>query len=189
MTRYQDMTPAERAETTATITRMEAERPEGEEAEICQHFNPGVVFFQDGQYRAVSPDIESAWPFIEFTLQMLLRLLPHKFRLEYVREGINKGAVIPLAFVENGKAHPFDAGLISCEMSDDGKRVIWVPVCSFSETLNLDHASKIAEIAALALGAEQVRLWTPKAVPVLEGYRVENCWSGQMQIIDIEPIQ
>lgn len=189
MTDLKNMTPAERASAEATIARMEADRPEGEEIQIRQRFGPGVVFFQDGQYRAVSPDIETAWPYIGFMIEMLLRLLPHTFRLGYVRDCINKGAIMPLAFVETGKAHPFDAGFISCEVSDDGKRVVWVPVCSFNETLNLDHASKIAEIAALALGAEQVRLWTPKAVPVLEGYRVENCWSGQMQIIDIEPIQ
>jgi hypothetical protein len=183
-----DMTPDERAEAEAMLAKREAERPDAGEPYAPAMFTPGVIFFQDGQYRAVSPDVATVWPWMDYILAALLRMLPRKHSLEYWRERIERGATMALAFVDSGDMLVRDAGMLNCDMSDDGKRTISVFVCTFDQ-LNLEHAARLAEISALAMGTEQVHLWTPVAVPIVPGYRVENCWFGQLQVTDIEPIQ
>jgi hypothetical protein len=180
-----DMNPEER-------TAAEAERPEAVEVDTLPMFTPGVILFEDGLYRAVSPDIETVWPWIDSRMASLLRMLPMQHRAEYWRERIECGATLALAFFDSKDTSRATmvcgAGMLNCELSDDGKRLVSVMVCTVDQ-LNLEHAARIAESTALAMGAEQVCLWTPVAVPIVAGYRIENCWFGQLQMIDIEPIQ
>jgi hypothetical protein len=185
---YSEMTPEQQAETRARLDAHQASKPPAIEPDAPSPFEPGVVFFEDGQYCAVSPDVAMVWPWIDYIIEMLLRFAPSRHRLEYWRERIERGATLALAFVDSKDMLIRDAGILNCETSDDGKPIVLVAVCTFDQ-LNLEHASKIAEIAALALGAEQVHLWTPKAVPVVPGYHVESCWFGQLQVADVRPIQ
>jgi hypothetical protein len=57
-----ELTPEEIASTQAALAEMEASRPEATESAIVSTFGPGVIFFEDGHYRAVSRDIATVWP-------------------------------------------------------------------------------------------------------------------------------
>ena len=169
------------------IAELDAMRPAAIEPEIVQTFNPGVICFMDGRYCAVSPDIAVMWPHVGYIIDGLLGMLPVRHRLDYWRDRIDQGATLALAFADSEQNIIRDAGILSCELDDDGKLVVAVFVCTFRQ-LDLDHASKIAECVALRHGAESVHLWTPYAVPLVSGYRVENSACGFLQTVAIEPI-
>lgn len=180
-----EMTEAARA---ARIAELDAARPAAIEPDIVQTFNPGVICFMDGQYRAVSPDVAIMWPHIGYLIEGLLGMLPARHRLDYWRQRIDSGATLALAFADSEQNIIRDAGILNCELDDEGKPVVAVLVCTFRK-LNLDHVARIAEAVALKHGAAAVNLWTPYPVPVVAGYQVENCACGFLQTVAIEPIQ
>lgn len=188
MTRYQDMTSEQQAEARAKVEAYQAAKPEAIERTSDAVFSPGVIFFVDGDYRGVSPDIDTPWRWIEQHMESLLKMMPMRHRIECWRERIETGATMALAFLSSKDWWTEGAGILNCELTDDGRPIVLVAVCTF-EPLVLEHAARIAEVAALGLGAEQVHLWTPQVVPVVAGYHTENCWFGQLQVAAVRPVQ
>jgi hypothetical protein len=188
MDTLKSMTPDQRAAAEALAEAHQAAKPVAVEEDAPAVFSPGVVFFVDSQYQAVSPDTATPWPWIRLHLESLLGLLPMQHRLDYWRSRIERGATLALAFTSSKDWQTEGVGILNCELSDEGKPIVLVAVCTF-EPLSLEHAARIAEIAALGLGAEQVHLWTPKSVPMVAGYEHRDCWFGQLQVANVRPIQ
>jgi hypothetical protein len=182
------MTPEQRAEAEAKVAAHQASKPQAFEPCIPATFDPGVVFFVDGRYCGVSPDIVTPWSWIELHIESLLGLLPMKHRLDYWHERIRCGATMALAFTSSRDWQTEGAGILNCELSDEGKPIVLVAVCTF-EPLRLDDAARIAEASGVVLGAEQVHLWTPTPVPMVPGYTHTDCWFGHLQVANVRPIQ
>jgi hypothetical protein len=185
---YSEITDAEREVAHVEIEAYQARKPAAIERDDLPIFAPGMIFFVDGEYRGVSPDIETPWPWIERHMGTLLDMMPMRHRADHWRERIASGATVALAFLDSKDWWTEGAGILNCEMTDDGRRIVLVAVCTF-EPLNLEHATRIAEVAGLGLGAEQVHLWTPHTVPMVAGYHIENCWFGQLQVAAVQPVQ
>lgn len=185
---YKDMTPAERTELEARLAADLAQRPGAQEADIVPMCQPGAICFLGSRYGGISPSIDAVWPKAEWWISCFLELLPVKHRLDYWRQRIAAGATLLTVFFDTTDWLPIGAGIINCETTDDGEPVVFAGVMTFRE-LDLTDLSKIAEAVALMTGAQSVQLWTPQSVPVVAGYRVENCWFGQLQTAPIRPIQ
>jgi hypothetical protein len=185
---YSEMSPAEREAMKVELAAYQAAKPEAIERTSAAVFSPGVIFFVDGEYRGVSPDIDTPWPWIEQHMDSLLNMMPMRHRIDLWRDRIASGATMALAFLSSRDWWTEGAGILNCEVTDDGRRIVLVAVCTF-DPLNLEHAARIAEVAALGLGAEQVHLWTPLTVPMVAGYHIENCWFGQLQVAAVRPVQ
>ena len=92
MTHYRDMTPEQRAAAQAEVDAYQAAKPAAIEEDAPAIFSPGIICFVDGEYRAVSSDIETPWPWIKPHMESLLSLLPMRHRLDYWHDRIQRGA-------------------------------------------------------------------------------------------------
>jgi hypothetical protein len=186
--RVDEMMPVERAEFEARLAADLTQRPEAQEAEIVPLGAPGAICFLGSSYGGVSPSIGDIWPMAERWLSCFLDLLPYKHRLAYWKERIDCGATLLTLFVNPHDWRVTGAGIINCELADDGTPVVFAPAMTFNE-LDLADLSKIAECIALVTGAQSVHLWTPKEAPIVAGYHAEKCWFGQLQVAPVRPIQ
>jgi hypothetical protein len=168
-------------------------RPAAKEADIVPMFRPGAIAFLDSgdgvaRYGGVSPDIETVWPLAERWVEWFFDLTPAKHRVEYWRERIECGATILTTFFETESWQTIGAGIINCELTDDGEKTVFAPVLAL-RPLDLTDLSRIAESVALLSGAQTVNLWMAEPCPLVPGYRVERCWFGQLQAAPVRPIQ
>lgn len=191
------MTPAARddssplmskEESRARIAELDALKPAAAEAEIVPFCAPAIICFSNGTYTAVCNDPAALWPHVGYIIEGLLGMLPYRHRLDYLRERIEKGATIGLAFADTDQNFIREAGFMGPEIDDDGRPVVFAAICAFRD-LDLEHVARIAESVALKTGAVGVRLWTPHAVPVVEGYQLEGAFAGQLQVAPVRPIQ
>jgi hypothetical protein len=184
-----EMTAAERV---ARIAELEAALPQAPEPECVPLFTPGAICFRDGQYTAVSPTVGLVWPLIEGLIARLLEQLQAasglRHSLEFWHRRFESGCAIPLAFADPEGKRIIAAGIINCELDDDGKQMTGLMVYAACD-LDLQHAARIAESIALKFGAERVKVWTPGNVSVVPGYRIEAARYGQLQYAAVRPIQ
>jgi len=181
-----EMTAAERV---ARIAELEAAKPVASEPEIVPLCAPAVICFAgNGHYATVCNEPAALWPAIDYLIDGLLGMLPYRHRLDYWHARIMQGATMGLAFADPEHNFIRDAGILNCELDDEGRLIVAAFVCTFRD-LDLEHVARIAESIALKTGAVGVRLWTPHAVPVVRGYQLEGAFAGQLQYAAVRPIQ
>jgi hypothetical protein len=163
-------------------------RPDAIEAEIVPMWRPGAIGFVDGRYGGVSDSVDEVWPHAERWLQCFADLLPVRVRLDYWRERIDSGAMILTAFFESQTWHCVGAGFINCEISGDGRPIVFAPAMTLSD-VNLSDLARIAEATALRTEADEVHLWTHEPWPVVAGYQPQVCFFGQLQVAPVRPLQ
>jgi hypothetical protein len=181
-----EMTAAERV---ARIAEMEALKPLASEPEIVPLCAPAVICFAgNGHYATVCNEPAALWPGMEHIFECLLGMLPYRHRLDYLRERIEKGATMGLAFSDTEQNFIREAGFIGPEIDDDGRLVVFAAVCTFRD-LDIEHVARIGESIALKTGAAGVRIWTPAKMRLIPGYQPESAFAGQLQYAAVRPIQ
>jgi hypothetical protein len=191
---YAEMSPAERAEADAMLAAAEAARPEGSEPEPVGHFTAGVFVFIDGSFRGITSDIATCWASLLPSLDGLSRQLPIAHRVDYWRECVEAGNMIALAFLDMAEARMIGAGLLNCEPTADGRRIISVAIQSLAP-IDLESVSNVAEAAAITMEADAVQIWTPLEAPLAPGYQrmlslnADGLECGYFQVAATRPIQ
>ena len=184
---YSTMTPAERETFRVRLdARLAARDPGPENLGEIYKFKPGAPCFLNGKYHGISRDIPLAWELVGRRVEMLINWHPLAYRLEYIRECVDSGALLMPVFIKEDSKYSPDVGLIDVGRSEEGD-VICAIIHNF-EPIDLTDLSRLCEILALSADAAGVSIWSLTECPVVPGYQEISCQIGRWQAMSVKPI-